>query len=373
MARGRGRLCVSSAMTAGVARPARAARPGCVAPVGAKGSARPARAAPRAWAVRALPALAVLAVVVIAGPGWGRQAAEAELSTFSIVACDPAAGFLGVGIQSRVVAAGAIVPAAEANVGAIATQALANVEFKALGLELLRQGLTAAQVRDRFVEVDPGHDRRQFAIVDAQCRVAAFTGDSTIAWAGHRTGRHYSVQGNILTGQEVVDAMAAAYEAAVAEGRPFGERLLASLEAGQDAGGDRRGRQGAGLLIVREGGGYRGGDDRYADLRVEDHVEPILELGRVYDVWMSLFHPVDHFLPRGRKPIPVATGPHICELRNMLAAAGHGSPAGEGAWCPYDDEVIGALKRFQRAEGLAVRPDLTPEAAARLRARAGSR
>jgi uncharacterized Ntn-hydrolase superfamily protein len=299
----------------------------------------------------------------------GQETAEPILSTFSIVACDAEQGYWGVGVQSRVVGAGSIVPAAEAGVGAIATQARANVEFKRLGLQLLREGLTAEQVRDRFVEVDDGRAHRQFAIVDRACDVAAFTGDATTAWAGHRAGRNYSVQGNILAGPGVVDAMAAAYERAEAGGVPFGERILAALKAGQDAGGDIRGRQGAGLLIVRAEGGYGGGDDRYADLRVEDHVEPILELERVYDVWMSLFHPADHFMPHGRKPIPVARGAHVCELRAMLAAAGHGEPPEAGRPCVYDDQVIAALESFQRAEGLPVRPDLTTQARDRLRER----
>lgn len=299
-----------------------------------------------------------------------QQGDDPTLSTFSIVACDADEGFWGVGVQSRVVGAGSIVPAAAAGAGAIATQAQANVAFKDLGLELLGEGLTAEQVRDRFIEVDPRHAGRQFAIVDRECGVAAFTGERTTAWAGHRTGRNYSVQGNILAGPGVIDAMAEAYERTEADGVPFGERLLAALKAGQDAGGDVRGRQGAGLLIVREGGGYGGGDDRYADLRVEDHVEPILELERVYDVWMSVFHPGDHFMPRGRKPIPVARGPHVCELRNLLAAAGHGTAPEAGRQCAYDDELIAALKSFQRAEGLPVRPDLTPAALDRLHERA---
>lgn len=292
------------------------------------------------------------------------------LSTFSIVACDPATGFWGVAVQSRVVGAGSIVPAAEADAGAIATQAAANVAFKRRGLELLRQGRSAEEVRDEFVRSDPGIADRQFAIADRACRIAAFTGDSTSGWAGHRTGAGYSVQGNILTGAEVVDAMARAYEQSA--GRPFGERLLAALKAGQAAGGDRRGRQGAGMLIVKCGAGYGGGDDVYADLHVEDHVEPILELERVYGVWMSLFHPEDHFLPGGSQTIAAPAGPHVCLLRNLLARAGHGT-ATTAEYCAFDEEVITALKAFQRANDLPVRAALTAEAAARLREAGGAR
>jgi uncharacterized Ntn-hydrolase superfamily protein len=312
----------------------------------------------------------LLALAAAAAPAAAQGAPE--LSTFSIVACDPAGGYLGVAVQSRVVGAGSIVPAAEAEVGAIASQAAANVTFKRRGLELLRQGRTPDEVRAEFVRTDPGIARRQFAVIDEECRVAAFTGDSAQAWAGHRTGAHFSVQGNILAGQVVVDSMASAFEQAERAGRPFGERLLAALKAGQAAGGDRRGRQGAGLLIVKQGGGYGGGDDVYADLHVEDHVEPILELERVYNVWMSLFHPLDHFLPGGSQAVQAPAGPHVCLLRNLLAKAGHGT-ATQGQFCALDEEVIPALKAFQRAHNLRVTPSLTPETAAKLREVTGGR
>lgn len=311
-----------------------------------------------------------LASTAIAAPAPAGAQAAPPLSTFSIVACDPAGGFWGVAVQSRVVGAGSIVPAAEADAGAIATQAAANVSFKRRGLELLRAGRTADEVRAAFVAGDSGIAYRQFAVADRECRVAAFTGDSTSGWAGHRTGPHFSVQGNILTGPEVVDAMARAYQQADSAGRPFGERLLAALKAGQAAGGDRRGRQGAGMLIVKRGAGYGGGDDVYADLHVEDHVEPILELERVYGVWMSLFHPADHFLPNGSQAIAAPSGPHVCLLRNLLARAGHGTATPAGS-CAFDEEVITALKAFQRAQDLPVRAALTPETAARLRQAAG--
>jgi uncharacterized Ntn-hydrolase superfamily protein len=293
------------------------------------------------------------------------SAQQAELSTFSIVACDRDSGFLGVAVQSRVVSAGSIVPAAAAGVGAVATQALANVGYRTEALDLLRDGRTPAEVRDQFARTDPGIDRRQFAVIDPDCRVAAFTGDSTTAWSGHLEGRNYSVQGNILTGPEVVEAMARAFEDAEEARLPFGERLLEALKAGQAAGGDRRGQQGAGLLIVRPGGGYGGGDDRYADLRVEDHVAPILELERVYRVWMSVFHPGDHFLPEGPHPFAVPSGAHVCALQNRLARGGFGAPTTRTS-CPFDETVIEALKAFQRANDLPVQPALTPEAAARL-------
>ncbi len=290
-------------------------------------------------------------------------AQEPPLSTFSIVACDADEGFLGVGVQSRVVAAGAIVPAAEAGVGAIASQAAANVAFKEEGLALLREGLSPEAVRDSLLATDGGRQNRQFAIIGADCSTAVWTGESTLAWSGHRTGPGYSVQGNILAGEEVLDEMARAFEEATAEHLPFGERILAALKAGQDAGGDTRGRQGAGLLVVRERGGYGGGDDRYADLRVEDHVEPILELERVYGVWMRVFHPADHYTPQGSEPIAAPSGPHVCVLKNLLAEAGHGEGAGSERPCWLDGETIDALRAFQRAQGLPERPVLDRETA----------
>ena len=315
-----------------------------------------------------LPLLLASLLFVAATQTLGAQAPPG-LSTFSIVACDTANGFLGVAVQSRVVGAGSIVPAAEAGVGAVATQANANVTYKPRALALLRAGRSPEEVRAELTRADSGAAERQFAVMDASCRMAAHTGDSTLAWAGHRVGRHYSAQGNILTGPEVVEAMGRAFEEAEAAGVPFGERLLAAMKAGQAAGGDRRGRQGAGLLIVKAGGGYAGGDDRYADLRVEDAVEPILELERVYRVWMTTFHPLDHFLPNGTAALAAPAGPHVCALQTMLAEAGHGTaPAAGRGSCALDGDVLGALHAFQRAEGLPVVPALTPEAAARLRA-----
>jgi uncharacterized Ntn-hydrolase superfamily protein len=278
--------------------------------------------------------------------------ADPLLSTFSIVACDPASGQLGVAVQSRVVAAGAIVPAARAGVGAIATQANANVTFKSRALQLLAEGQSPEEVRRHFVETDSLIESRQFAIVDAECRLANFTGDRNIAWAGMRSGQHYSAQGNILVGPQVVDSMAAAFERAEELGKPLAERLLDALKAGQAAGGDRRGRQGAGLLVVQEGGGSGGADDRYIDLRVEDHVAPILELERVYHVFMSVFHPNDTYQPLGSRTIFPPRGPDIRELQERLAALGYYSGEINGR---LDAGTLTALDAFQVDRGLPER------------------
>ena len=208
------------------------------------------------------------------------------VATFSIVACDPATGELGVAVQSRVPAVGAICPYARAGVGAIATQAWAETSFGPRGLDLLADGATPQEAIDELIGGDDQPQRRQLAIVDPSGAVANYTGEQCQAWAGGRTGEHYAVQGNILTGEEVVDAMASALEET--EG-VLAERLLAALEAGQAAGGDRRGRQAAALLVVREGWGYGGYDDRLRDLRVDDHPTPIAELRRIYEVHRKVF------------------------------------------------------------------------------------
>lgn len=294
--------------------------------------------------------------------------ADPPLSTFSIVACDPASGQLGVAIQSRVVAAGAIVPAARAGVGAIATQANANVTFKPRALKLLQEGRSAEEVKRHFIESDSLIESRQFAIVDAQCRIANFTGDRNIPWAGMRSGPHYSAQGNILVGAAVVDSMAAAFERAEQLGKPLAERLLDALAAGQAAGGDRRGRQGAGLLVVRAGGGYGGGDDRYIDLRVEDHVAPILELERIYRVFMSVFHPNDVYQPLGSRRIAPQRGPDIRELQEKLAALGYYDGEFNGR---LDAATLSALDAFQTDRGLTERGYVGDRTVAELERAAG--
>lgn len=212
------------------------------------------------------------------------------VATFSIVAFDPDTGELGVGVQSRVPGVGMIVPFAKAGVGAIATQAFANTTYGPEGLRLLAEGHSPDEVIQQLTEADEKRSSRQLGIVDATGRVASFTGEECLDWAGARTGENYTVQGNILTGEEVVDAMAEAFESA--EG-VLAVRLLAALDAGQAAGGDRRGMQSAALMIVRDGWGYAGQNDRLRDLRVEDHETPIAELRRVYEVHRHVFRRPD--------------------------------------------------------------------------------
>ncbi|TME12881.1 MAG: DUF1028 domain-containing protein [Chloroflexi bacterium] len=198
--------------------------------------------------------------------------------TYSIVARDPATGDLAVAVQSKFLAVGAVVPWARAGVGAVATQAYANAAYGPDGLALLAGGASAGGALDGLVAPDQLRDQRQAGIVDTHGEAASHTGPECFAWAGGRTGPGFAAQGNILAGPGVVDGLADTF---VAGGRPFPELLVACLAAADAAGGDRRGRESAALLVVREAGGYGGGNDRWIDLRVDDHDDPIGELGRL--------------------------------------------------------------------------------------------
>ena len=205
-----------------------------------------------------------------------------RVSTFSIVARDKETKDIGIAVQSRFISVGSVVPWAIAGIGAIATQAYANTSYGPKGLELLRNGLTAEEAIKKLVSGDRGRDQRQVGIVDARGNAATFTGRKCMDWAGGITGDGYAAQGNILVGSETVDAMGKAYESTKAD---LPERLIAALRAGQMAGGDRRGMQSAALLIVRKRGGYGGFNDRYVDLRVDDHESPIEELDRIFRLY----------------------------------------------------------------------------------------
>jgi uncharacterized Ntn-hydrolase superfamily protein len=210
------------------------------------------------------------------------------VATFSIVAFDPNTDELGVAVQSKFIAVGAVVPWARAGVGAIATQSWANTTYGPEGLKLLKAGEEPKKVLAKLLAADKARERRQVGILDAKGRPATFTGKRCQPWAGGKTGQNYCVQGNILAGPQVVDAMAKAFEAARGD---LGERMIAALSAGQRAGGDKRGKQSAALLIVRKGAGYSGFNDRYRDLRVDDHAEPIKELLRIYRLHKRIFPP----------------------------------------------------------------------------------
>ncbi len=199
--------------------------------------------------------------------------------TFSIVARCPRTGALGVATSSKALAAGALVPYARSGVAAIASQAFGNPYLGIDGLALLEQGLPAERALERLIESDRGRDLRQLAIVDKDARVAAHTGERCIDWAGHVLGGGYVCLGNILTGEDVIKAMATAFERSIDEDLP--ERLMRALEAGQDAGGDRRGRQSAAIHVVQTE------EYPYCDLRVDDHPDPVPELRRVLKIFLQ--------------------------------------------------------------------------------------
>jgi len=206
------------------------------------------------------------------------QVNEVRAATFSIVALDPERKEWGVATASRVLAVGNCVPWARAAAGAIATQSFVNVTYGPKGLELLAEGKSAAAVVKLLTEADRSRETRQLAIIDKDGNVATFTGKECIRWAGGKEGKNYACVGNLLTGEAVVADMAKAFEESSG---PLAWRLLAAMEAGEKAGGDKRGKQSAAVLVVRAGAGANGYGDRYIDLRVDDHATPIQELGRV--------------------------------------------------------------------------------------------
>jgi uncharacterized Ntn-hydrolase superfamily protein len=265
--------------------------------------------------------------------------------TFSIVAWDPDARpsvEWGVAVASKFLAVGAIVPWAEAGAGAIATQAFANISYGPAGLERLRSGEHAAAVVRALTGDDAQSEQRQVGIVDARGGAETFTGSDCFDWAGGNAAQGYCCQGNILVGPEVVDAMSGAFESAEGE---LAVRLLAALRAGDEAGGDKRGRQSAALVVVREGGGYGGLTDLSVDLRIDDHRAPVGELERLLDLY-RLYSP----RPEELRFVDVDEGV-IIGARRRLALLGY--DAGEGD--SYDARLRAALFAFVGTENLEER------------------
>lgn len=235
--------------------------------------------------------------------------------TFSIVARDAQTGDLGVAVQSKFLAVGVVVPWARAGVGAVATQAFANVGYGPRALDAMAAGSTAQEALDQLVAVDDLREDRQVGVVDVSGNAASHTGRHCFRWAGARVGDGYAAQGNILAGSGVVDAMA---ERFLAGGLRFPELLVACLAEADAAGGDRRGRESAALLVVRAGGGYGGGNDRWVDLRVDHHPDPIAELDRLL---------VLHRLYMGRLAVSdlIPLTPSLAaDLRRQLLSLGAG-------------------------------------------------
>ena len=203
------------------------------------------------------------------------------VATFSIVGFDPETKEWGIAVQSKFLAVGSVVPWAQANVGAIATQSYANTRFGPEGLKLLAEGKSAQEVMDILIAGDEERHLRQVGIVDREGKAATFTGDGCHAWAGGITGPYYAAQGNILVSEETVQAMAQTFEGTQGD---LSYRLLEALDAGQSSGGDSRGQQSAALFVVQDQAGYRGYNDVKVDLRVDDHPQPITELKRLFEL-----------------------------------------------------------------------------------------
>jgi uncharacterized Ntn-hydrolase superfamily protein len=261
-------------------------------------------------------------------------------STFSIVAFDPATGELGIAVESKFLSVGAVVPWAQSGVGAIATQSWANTSFGPRGLRMLKQGMTPKQVGAKLIATDKNAHQRQFGIVDVKGRAFTFTGKSCFDWAGGVTGKNFAAQGNILAGAGVVDALVNTF---VKTSGTLAERLAAALAAGQAAGGDRRGQESAALLVVRAKGGYAGFNDRFIDLRVDDHPQPIDELKRLLDLhhlYLGKTNPADIL------PIDANIAR---ELQTLMSKRGFYSGKTDGAW---NDATQHAFREFAGVENL---------------------
>lgn len=285
--------------------------------------------------------LALAALLLFAAGLAQAPPADRFTATFSIAAYDPATGDLGVAVASKFPAVGAMVPFAKAGVGAVATQALANLEYGSKGLRMMELGLSAPEAMAKLTENDPQRDDRQLGLVDAKGRSAAWTGKSCFNYAGHITGDNFSAQGNILTGPEVVQAISKGFQSSKGS---LVERLMAALEAGDAAGGDRRGKESAALLVVRAGAGYGGVTDRWIDLRVDDHPEPVRELRRLLGVHTLYFGETKELVP--------LTPELVKEIQEVLKRAGFYKGEVTGV---YDAATRKALEDFQGWENLEMR------------------
>lgn len=213
--------------------------------------------------------------------------------TWSIIARDSSGAF-GVAVASKFFAVGALCPHARSGVGAVATQALVNPLYAGPAFDLLAAGLPPGEVVQQLTDADEGRDHRQLHLIGVKGQAAAHTGSACIDWCGHTAGDGYSVAGNMLAGPQVIAATAQAYESGAA--LPFAQRLLAALAAGEAAGGDKRGKQAAALLV------YTTEDYPALDIRVDDHAEPIQELQRLYDTSLERFQPFSNCLPSRQRP-----------------------------------------------------------------------
>jgi uncharacterized Ntn-hydrolase superfamily protein len=269
------------------------------------------------------------------------------ITTFSIVARDPSTGDLGVAVASKFLAVGSAVAFAEATIGAVATQSYANTSYGPRTLAGLKAGLTLEGIHQSFAATDDNYNLRQYGLVDAKGNSVTFTGKGCFAWAGGIAKENLAIQGNILAGPQVVERMLETYETTTLA---FPEKLLATLQAGDDAGGDKRGKQAAALFVVREKGGYGGFDDRLVDLRVDDHTTPIPELARLLQL-----HRLYSDKPLAENILKIQRD--IAErLTNILVKSGHLSktqPWGEPA-----EKALRELAGIENVEERMLEPGL---------------
>ncbi len=257
-----------------------------------------------------------------------------QINTFSIVAHCVEEAAWGVAVASKFPAVGAVVPWAAAGSGAVATQSYAKLPFGPDGLSLMREGMTAREALSRLLAADEGRETRQVALVDGAGGVAAHTGSECHEWAGHKTGDGFSVQGNLLAGEAVVSGMAASFVRAEGE---LADRLVAALLAGERAGGDRRGKQSAAVLVVRPQGGYGNDNDRYLDLRVDDADEPVRQLQALVGLHHLYFQP-----PRPEDSLPIDAD-IARELQTMMIEQGYMTGEINGVWDEVCQQVFWLL------------------------------
>ncbi|MCC7450572.1 MAG: DUF1028 domain-containing protein [Anaerolineae bacterium] len=251
--------------------------------------------------------------------------------TFSIVAYNPAEEAWGVAVASKFLAVGSVVSWARSGAGAVATQALGNVTFGPNGLDKMGGGLSAEETLAELLAADPEAENRQVGMVDASGGAAAHTGTDCFEYAGHLVDDNFTCQGNILTGRNVLEAMAAAYRTAQGE---LADRLVTALLAGDRAGGDRRGRQSAAVLVVKANAGYGGNNDRYLDLRVDDHADPVVRLGELLVLHHLYFGKAN---PAAYLPIDSAIA---AELQTIMSGTGHYTGPISGAWDAASKEAF---------------------------------
>jgi uncharacterized Ntn-hydrolase superfamily protein len=256
---------------------------------------------------------------------------EAINMTFSIVGYDPATGEVGIAVQSKFLAAGSVVPWATAGAGAIAVQSWSNTSYAPKALAMMADGAHPRQILENLIADDEGREFRQVGMVDCRGRAATYTGQECLEWAGGITGENFAAQGNILVGRATVEALADTF---IGSQGDLAERLSLALAAGQKAGGDRRGMQSAGLYIAKAGGGYGGFNDRFVDIRVDDHKDPITELRRILILWRLQFYRTK---PGNLVPIEGETRNFIYEL---LAKEGYYNG-------PRDGWTEAAQKKFE--------------------------